>query len=573
MMQRSVLDFIREVIPLRTCKLNLAPELIARDKYTVCLQYHLGNCKAPCVGRQSEEEYAQLVGMVVSVLKGDLRPVRQYLEGEMARAAGELKFELAQRYKQRLDALDNYAGRSVIVSAKIVDVDVFSLLPDDDVAWCNFVRIRHGSVVGVQTVKLSTGVGGDERDMLTLAIQHIVENIAGGELSREVIVPLLPSTTLLFEGVTFTVPKRGEKLELLEFSRKSARIYRAEQLKNLEIKNPERYTERLMNAVQKELRLDRQPRHIECFDNSNLQGAHPVASCVVFRDGKPSRKEYRHFNIKTVTGADDYASMREVVFRRYTRLMAEGAELRPQFWRAPTENDLGAKLHQRQAVWKNPELRLTKFDAAVEDGVAVVEALYELPAVKATLALTYRINGAGEMEVSERMTADKTAEVPNLFRFGMTLTMPARYDRVVYYGRGAHENYADRLSSADLGLYEQRVADQYHDEYVRPQESGTKGGLRWWTVADSAGTGLTILADAPFSASALPYATADLDVSNFPPQQHSGTLVARDATFVNFDLLQSGLGCIDSWGALPEKQFRVPYGDYTFRFMLKPTVK
>ena len=327
MMQRSVLDFIREVIPLRTCKLNLAPELIAKDKYTVCLQYHLGNCKAPCVGRQSEEEYAQLVGMVVSVLKGDLRPVRQYLEGEMARAAGELKFELAQRYKQRLDALDNYAGRSVIVSAKIVDVDVFSLLPDDDVAWCNFVRIRHGSVVGVQTVKLSTGVGADERDMLTLAIQHIVENIAGGELSREVIVPLLPSTTLLFEGVTFTVPKRGEKLELLEFSRKSARIYRAEQLKNLEIKNPERYTERLMNAVQKELRLDRQPRHIECFDNSNLQGAHPVASCVVFRDGKPSRKEYRHFNIKTVTGADDYASMREVVFRRYTRLMAEGAEM------------------------------------------------------------------------------------------------------------------------------------------------------------------------------------------------------------------------------------------------------
>ena len=327
MMQRSVLDFIREVIPLRTCKLNLAPELIAKDKYTVCLQYHLGNCKAPCVGRQSEEEYAQLVGMVVSVLKGDLRPGRQYLEGEMARAAGELKFELAQRYKQRLDALDNYAGRSVIVSAKIVDVDVFSLLPDDDVAWCNFVRIRHGSVVGVQTVKLSTGVGGDERDMLTLAIQHIVENIAGGELSREVIVPLLPSTTLLFEGVTFTVPKRGEKLELLEFSRKSARIYRAEQLKNLEIKNPERYTERLMNAVQKELRLDRQPRHIECFDNSNLQGAHPVASCVVFRDGKPSRKEYRHFNIKTVTGADDYASMREVVFRRYTRLMAEGAEM------------------------------------------------------------------------------------------------------------------------------------------------------------------------------------------------------------------------------------------------------
>ena len=327
MMQHSVLDFIREVVPLRTCKLNLSPEAIARGHYTVCLQYHLGNCKGPCIGAQSEEEYDRLVDMVVSVLKGDLRPVRTYLEGEMQRAAEALRFEVAQRYKQRLDALDNYAGRSVIVSARIRDVDVFSLLPDDDVAYCNFVRIRHGSIIGVSTVRLTTGVGADERDMLTLAIQHIVEQIGGGELAREVIVPFLPSTTLLFDGVTFTVPKRGEKLELIEFSQKSARIYRAEQLKNLEIKNPERHTERLMNALQKELHLDRQPRHIECFDNSNLQGSNPVASCVVFRDGKPSRKEYRHFNIKTVEGPDDYASMREVVYRRYSRLQAEGAEL------------------------------------------------------------------------------------------------------------------------------------------------------------------------------------------------------------------------------------------------------
>lgn len=326
-MQHSVLDFIREVVPLRTCKLNLSPEQIAKGKYTVCLQYHLGNCKGPCVGLQTEADYERHIELVVSVLKGDLRPVRRYLEGEMERASAELRFEAAMRYKQRIDALDNYAGRSVIVSAKIVDIDVFSLLPDDDAAYCNFVRIRHGSIVGVQTVKLSTGVGGDERDMLTLAMQHIVENIAGGELAKEVVVPFLPSTTLLFEGVTFTVPKRGEKLELLEFSQKSARIFRAEQLKNLEIRNPERYTERLMNALQKELRLDRQPRHIECFDNSNLQGTNAVASCVVFRDGKPSRKEYRHYNIKTVTGADDYASMREVVYRRYSRLVAEGAEL------------------------------------------------------------------------------------------------------------------------------------------------------------------------------------------------------------------------------------------------------
>ncbi len=327
MMQHSVLEFIREVVPLRTCKLNLAPEAIAKGRYTVCLQYHLGNCKGPCVGAQSEEDYDRQVGMVTSILKGDLRPVRTYLETEMERAASELRFELAQRYKSRLDALDNYSSRSVIVSAKIVDVDVFSLLADEDSAYCNFVRIRHGSITGVYTVKLTTGVDNDEPAMLTLAIQHIVEQIAGGTLAREVIVPFLPSATMLFDGVTFTVPKRGEKLELLEFSQRSARIYRAEQLKNLEIKNPERYTERLMTALQKELRLDRPPRHIECFDNSNLQGAHPVASCVVFRDGKPARKEYRHFNIRTVEGPDDYASMREVVYRRYSRLKEEGAEL------------------------------------------------------------------------------------------------------------------------------------------------------------------------------------------------------------------------------------------------------
>ncbi|NBJ05225.1 excinuclease ABC subunit C [Alistipes sp. Z76] len=325
-MQHSILEFIREVIPLRTCKLNLSPQAIARGRYGVCLQYHLGNCKGPCIGAQSEEEYAELVEMVKDVLKGDLRPVRRYLEENMRAAAEELKFEAAQRFKQRLDALENYRSRSVIVSAKIVDCDIFSLLEDDDAAYCNFIRLRHGSIVALHTVKLATGIGAPQPEMLTLAIQYIVENISH-DLSREVIVPFLPSTTLLFDKVNFTVPKRGEKADLLEFSLKSARIYRAEQMKNLEIKNPERHTERLMNAMQRELHLDRQPRHIECFDNSNLQGTNPVASCVVFRDGKPSRKEYRHFNIKTVVGPDDFASMREIVYRRYSRLLEEGAEL------------------------------------------------------------------------------------------------------------------------------------------------------------------------------------------------------------------------------------------------------
>ena len=324
--QRSLLEFIREVIPLRTCRLDLSPTAIKSGKHSVCLQYHLGNCKGPCVGAQSDTEYAESISLVQSILKGDLRPVRRWLEEEMMRAAEELRFEAAEQFKRRLRSLDEYQSRSVIVSSKIVDCDVFTLLPDDDVAYCNFLRIRHGSIVAVQTIRLTTGVENSDEELLSVAIQHIVENLSG-ELSREVIVPVMPSAAMLFDGVTFTIPKRGEKADLVEFSLKSARIYRAEILKNLEIKNPERHTERLMNAMQKELHLAHQPRHIECFDNSNLQGSNPVASCVVFRNGKPSRKEYRHFNIKSVEGPDDFASMREIVHRRYSRLLAEGAEL------------------------------------------------------------------------------------------------------------------------------------------------------------------------------------------------------------------------------------------------------
>lgn len=324
--QRNILEFIREVVPLRTCKLNLSPEAIARGKHSVCLQYHLGNCKGGCVGAESEAEYKAHIDLVRSILKGDLRPVRKWLEGEMMHAAEELRFEVAERFKQRLRLLGDYQSKSVIVSAKIVDCDVFSILPDDDVAYCNFLRIRHGSIVAVQTIRMTTGVDTTDEELLSTAIQHIVEKISG-DLAREVIVPMMPQAAILFDGVTFTVPKRGEKADLLEFSLRSARIYRAEVMKNLEIKNPERHTERLMNAMQKELHLKHQPRHIECFDNSNLQGTNPVASCVVFRDGKPSRREYRHFNIKSVEGIDDFASMREIVHRRYSRLIEEGANL------------------------------------------------------------------------------------------------------------------------------------------------------------------------------------------------------------------------------------------------------
>ena len=323
--QRAVLDFIREALPLRSCRQTMTEESIAKGKHTACLQFHLGNCKAPCIGKCSREEYKSYVDIATSVLKGDLRPVRSYLEGEMMRAAEELRFEVAARYKARLDALERYASRSVIVSAKMGDTDIFSLLVDDDEAYCNFLRVRNGSITAVHTATIAVGVESDEREMMTLGIQHIKENIAG-ELAREVLVSHLPYEEL-FEGVSFFVPQRGEKHDLLEFSLRSAKSTRAERLKNLEIHNPARHTDRLMEAMRRELRLEKEPRHIECFDNSNLQGTNPVASCVVFRDGKPSRKEYRHFNIKTVVGADDFASMREILTRRYSRLLEEGAEM------------------------------------------------------------------------------------------------------------------------------------------------------------------------------------------------------------------------------------------------------
>lgn len=323
--QRAVLDFIREALPLRICRQNMTEESVARAKHAPCLQYHLGNCKAPCVGRCSREEYRGYIDIATSVLKGDLRPVRTYLEGEMMRAAEELRFEVAARYKARLEALERYAARSVIVSANMGDMDIFSLLVDDDEAYCNFLRVRNGSITAVHTATIAVGVESDERDIMTLGIQHIKENIAG-DLARVVLVSVMPHEEL-FEGVNFFVPKRGEKRDLLDFSLRSAKTTRAERLKNLEIHNPARHTDRLMEAMRRELRLEKEPRHIECFDNSNLQGTNPVASCVVFRDGKPARKEYRHFNIKTVVGADDFASMREILTRRYSRLLNEGAEL------------------------------------------------------------------------------------------------------------------------------------------------------------------------------------------------------------------------------------------------------
>ncbi len=351
--QKNLLEIVHSVFMFRTCSLNLAPEEIARGKYRPCLQYHLGNCKAPCAEKQSQADYDGSVAMARAMLRGELGPIRRSLTAAMRAAAAELRFEAAAAYKHRLDLLENYSSRSVIVSPSLGDLDVFALILDDDSAWCNFARIVRGNIVNSFTVQLTLGAEEDPRAILSTAIMQIADKLRitnyeptpsrgqssslelprreGGEqsqlrIAREVIVPFLPETEL-FPNQKFTVPKRGEKLQLLEFAEKNARMYRAEQLKNLEIKDPEKAVGRVMSAMQQELHLPREPRHIECFDNSNLGGTHPVASCVVFRDGKPSRKEYRHFNVKTVEGPDDFASMREIVLRRYSRLLTEGAEL------------------------------------------------------------------------------------------------------------------------------------------------------------------------------------------------------------------------------------------------------
>lgn len=266
-----------------------------------------------------------MVELVRKHLRGDVRPTKEYLTEQMEAAASSLNFEKAALYKSRLDALAKYEARSVIVSPTLGDVDVFYILPEEIDAYCTFVRVSRGTVVASRTVHLTVGAESDAATILSYAIRQMMPEVAEGRLAREVIVPVVPDEE--FENVKFTVPQRGDKLMLLEFARKGAVMFRAERLKNMEIKNPERHTERLMAAMMRELHLDHEPRHIECFDNSNLQGTHPVAACVVFRDGKPSRKEYRHFNVKTVVGADDFATMREIITRRYSRLLAEGKEL------------------------------------------------------------------------------------------------------------------------------------------------------------------------------------------------------------------------------------------------------
>ena len=320
---KTVLGLIRQLYTLRTCKLNLSPENIASGKYRVCLEYHIGNCKGPCEGLQSEEDYLKDVDSARALIKGHLNSVKKMLEKQMQKAAAEMRFEEAQGLKEKFEIVDRYQAKSTVVNPNISNVDVFSIFSDAEYAYVNFLKIMDGAVLQSHTIELKKKLDESDAQLLELALPEIRQRFKSN--ASEVF--LSHTIDLEIPGVNLHIPQRGDKKQLIELSLKNGRYFRLEKLKNIQIVDPDRHTKRLMKQMQQDLRLSEEPRHIECFDNSNIQGTNPVSACVVFKDGKPSKKDYRHFNIKTVEGPDDFASMYEAVFRRYRRLLDEDESL------------------------------------------------------------------------------------------------------------------------------------------------------------------------------------------------------------------------------------------------------
>jgi len=319
---RTLLDLIKDVYPLRTCNYDLSSEKIAAGKYKLCLEYHLGNCKGPCDGLQSEEEYRKQITDIRDIIKGNFKSSLHYFKNKMKSLASEMKFEEAQKIKEKIEVLENYQVKSTVVNPKINNVDVFSIVSDDSYAYVNFLQLSYGSIIRSHTMEIKKKLAEEDKNLLELAIIEIRQRF--NLLSKEVYVPF---NVVVDEDIKVVVPKLGDKKKIVELSERNAKFFRQERFKQVKITDPDRHTNRIMAQMQKDLRLSKEPRHIECFDNSNIQGTNPVAACVVFRNGKPFKKEYRHFNIKTVEGPDDFASMEEVVYRRYKRLVAEGKEL------------------------------------------------------------------------------------------------------------------------------------------------------------------------------------------------------------------------------------------------------
>lgn len=324
-MMNTLLELIRQLFQYRTCRLRLTRENIRAGKFTRCLEYHLGNCKAPCEGLQTEADYMDTMQQIESILKGKLSLVMEQLRRRMKQYADKLAFEQAHVVKEKLTLLESFQARSMVVSATIHNVDVFSILSDPDAAWVNFLKVVDGAIVQSHTVEMKKRLDEPDALLLDMAVTELRQRFDSG--AGEVIVPFKPETSR--PGIRFVVPRQGDKKRLLELSERNAKYYRLEKRRQEELVDPERHSRRVLSGVQRDLGMQDLPRHIECFDISNTQGKDAVGALVVFRNGRPSKKEYRHFHIRSVSGPDDYASMEEVVYRRYRRL-AEEKQALPQ---------------------------------------------------------------------------------------------------------------------------------------------------------------------------------------------------------------------------------------------------
>ncbi len=323
-MMHTILDLIRETYPLRTCNLALTPQNIDAGKFKVCLEYQLGNCKGPCQKFQSEPDYQQNIEEIKDILNGKTGAVVRQLKEQMEQAAITLDFEAAHKLKRKFDLLDNYQSKSTVVNSSITDVDVFSIASEEKYAFVNFLKVMNGVITQTQTIELKKQLEETDEELLSIAISEFRTRY--NSISKEVIVPFEMN---IDEGssIKFTVPKLGEKKKLLDLSQKNVQFFKRGKIDQYEKLNPEVRTDRLLTQMMKDLRLNQLPRHIECFDNSNFQGSYPVSAIVVFRDAKPSKKDYRWFNVKTVEGPNDFATMEEAVFRRYRRMLDEQQEL------------------------------------------------------------------------------------------------------------------------------------------------------------------------------------------------------------------------------------------------------
>ncbi len=322
-MMSTILDLIRELFPIRNCSLSLTQENIKAQKFKVCLEYHIGNCKAPCVGFQQVDEYQQYITDIKNIIKGNIHSVTKHLKKMMIESAEKLDFEKAHLLKEKIKTLENYQSKSVVVSPTINDVDVFSIISDETHAFINYLKVINGAIIQGHTIELKKKL--DETDDELLQIGIIELRLRFDSQSKEIIVPFVPD--IADKNLKFIVPAIGDKKHLLELSERNAKYYRLERKKQKENVNPTKHSDRILEQLQKDLRMPEKPIYIECFDNSNIQGTNPVAACVVFKDAKPSKRDYRHFNIKTVVGPDDFASMEEVILRRYKRLLEENQPL------------------------------------------------------------------------------------------------------------------------------------------------------------------------------------------------------------------------------------------------------